>query len=135
MTKQEEIREGKQERLKQIVHEVLSQYVKGAVSGGVEIALLQAFSNEGVVIRVERELPKMPLDNLYQVEAVISQVLKDADYVATIPLIIKGNCYFCSKELTEEYWCYGCLNFVCDDCDNDLPVGKHKVEMHKEEEK
>ncbi len=27
-----------------------------------------------------------------------------------------GNCYKCGKELDSEFYCYGCKEFICDDC-------------------
>ncbi len=61
LTKEEEL-EIRLNRIKQRVHEVLSKYITGTVSGGVEVAIIQAFSDEGVVLKVNRELPKLSQD-------------------------------------------------------------------------
>ncbi|MBA7520393.1 hypothetical protein ES705_12489 [subsurface metagenome] len=46
-----------------------------------------------------------------------------------------GECYFCRKEVTSEYYCYGCKHYVCEDCEDydtfDRPSGLHKAEDHK----
>lgn len=42
------------------------------------------------------------------------------------------NCYFCGKELDEDYECFGCGSYVCDDCDETMPIGTHFVEDHRE---
>ena len=42
-------------------------------------------------------------------------------------------CYFCKQVVTEEDYCYGCEQYVCEKCfdeDGDFPVGKHQVEDH-----
>lgn len=43
----------------------------------------------------------------------------------------KPRCYFCNREVSEEDYCYGCREYICDDCDEMIPVGRHKVEDHK----
>lgn len=43
---------------------------------------------------------------------------------------IKGNCYFCGKEVTGDDWCYGCFHFVCEDCDMNYDC-QGKIENHK----
>ncbi len=45
-------------------------------------------------------------------------------------------CYFCNKPTTQEDFCYGCQQYICEECNTnaDLPFGKHKVEDHQEEE-
>ena len=52
--------------------------------------------------------------------------------VAAVPE--KGNCWFCGKEVGGEFFCYGCDEFVCEECDTDpfsLPFGGHIVENHQ----
>ena len=43
-----------------------------------------------------------------------------------------GRCYFCKREVDAGSYCYGCKEYVCEDCDNayDL-MGEHHVEDHK----
>ena len=43
-------------------------------------------------------------------------------------------CYFCRKEVDDDDYCYGCYEYVCQECyekDGDFPLGKHDVEDHK----
>lgn len=40
-------------------------------------------------------------------------------------------CYFCHKEVPEEDYCYGCKEYVCNDCDETGAGGNHAVEEHK----
>lgn len=48
---------------------------------------------------------------------------------------IKPRCYFCKAEVTECDFCYGCGQYVCEECEEypveDRPCGKHKVEDHR----
>jgi hypothetical protein len=45
-------------------------------------------------------------------------------------------CYFCKTPVTEDEYCYGCGEYVCDDCGLSMnpPFGKHPVEAHQEDE-
>jgi len=48
--------------------------------------------------------------------------------------IKEGNCHFCGKTVSDDFYCYGCKKFVCTECDEmgiDLPFGPHSVEDHK----
>lgn len=48
------------------------------------------------------------------------------------PVMKKPRCYFCKREVTEMDYCYGCGEYVCQECTGeDPPGGKHKVEDHK----
>lgn len=42
-------------------------------------------------------------------------------------------CYFCGKTVGDEYYCYGCGEYVCGDCGHRNPgaVGPHPVEDHE----
>jgi len=41
-------------------------------------------------------------------------------------------CYFCKKEVSDDYYCYGCDEYVCDDCDKEPELGEdHEVEDHR----
>ena len=60
MTKQGEIR-AKQLRLKQVIHEAIYPYLISGIKGGFEVAILEALSGEGVVIKVDRESLKREL--------------------------------------------------------------------------
>jgi len=43
-----------------------------------------------------------------------------------------GKCYFCGKEVDNEFYCYGCEHYICEEhlgCD--APMGKHDVEEHR----
>ena len=42
-------------------------------------------------------------------------------------------CYFCGKEVTEDDYCYGCKEYVCEECNETDPWGSHDVEDHQEE--
>lgn len=45
---------------------------------------------------------------------------------------VKGACYFCGKEVNGGVYCFGCREFVCQDCiGEDPPMGKHDVSEHK----
>lgn len=43
-----------------------------------------------------------------------------------------GPCFKCRVELTAEFYCYGCHEYVCDDCDtNEEATGLgHIVDLH-----
>jgi len=41
-------------------------------------------------------------------------------------------CYFCGRFVGDEAYCYGCLEYVCSDCDWTSPSGEHNVEKHQE---
>jgi len=44
----------------------------------------------------------------------------------------KGNCYFCRKEVNGWVYCFGCKEFICNDCNkNPEACGKHDVSEHK----
>lgn len=42
-----------------------------------------------------------------------------------------GNCYFCHKDVGAGNYCYGCLEYVCENCDFTGPSGAHEVEDHE----
>lgn len=45
---------------------------------------------------------------------------------------VKGKCYFCGKEVNGEFYCFGCGEFICDECEcDDPPFGRHSIEDHK----
>jgi len=48
----------------------------------------------------------------------------------------KGKCYFCGKLCDEGSYCYGCKEFICNECDErgiELDFGGHNhPEDHKE---
>ena len=64
----------------------LSEYHKDLYIAGAEL-LMMRLDELGVVLKVDRELPKLPLDNLYQIEDAISQTLNEAGYTAVESLI------------------------------------------------
>lgn len=42
-------------------------------------------------------------------------------------------CYFChSSVVTDEHYCPGCGQYICEDCDNETedPLNKHEPETH-----
>lgn len=41
-------------------------------------------------------------------------------------------CHFCARSVNEEDFCYGCQTYVCDDCDEEVPLGPHQAADHKE---
>lgn len=42
------------------------------------------------------------------------------------------NCHFCKREVGEECFCYGCEEYICDECyEVELAGEKHSVEDHK----
>lgn len=43
-----------------------------------------------------------------------------------------GRCYFCNKQTDFDHFCYGCGQYVCDDCSLSDPVGFHTPEEHSE---
>ena len=52
------------------------------------------------------------------------------------PGAVKGNCYFCGKEVDGWVYCFGCKEFVCDDCEKNPewpnePCGRHNVSEHQ----
>ena len=46
-------------------------------------------------------------------------------------------CYFCeltfTKDDAKEFYCSGCGEHVCEDCNETSVMGNHEVEEHKEE--
>lgn len=46
---------------------------------------------------------------------------------------VKGNCFICGKEVSGEFFCFGCREFICEDCDNIDPefTGLHSKEAHR----
>ena len=45
-----------------------------------------------------------------------------------------GVCYSCGTSLDDAYFCFGCKEFICDDCDrNSECVGSHSVGCHLSE--
>jgi hypothetical protein len=45
---------------------------------------------------------------------------------------VKGYCYFCGAEVSGEFYCFGCKEFVCDNCESESPpMGPHDVSEHK----
>lgn len=40
-------------------------------------------------------------------------------------------CYFCGKHCTEEDFCYGCQQYICEDCDETGIMGSHDPEDHR----
>lgn len=47
---------------------------------------------------------------------------------------IMPKCYFCHKEVSEDDYCFGCDDYVCEKCDENQTkaVGDHLVEDHKD---
>lgn len=44
----------------------------------------------------------------------------------------KKVCIFCGKDVTDDEYCYGCKEYVCEDCDNrSVPFGEHSVRDHE----
>ncbi len=45
---------------------------------------------------------------------------------------VPGNCFRCGKQIDEEFYCYGCTEYVCDDCITNTGVcgPGHAVELH-----
>lgn len=41
-------------------------------------------------------------------------------------------CFKCKKELNEDYFCSGCQDYICDECDvnYNIPFGGHPKELH-----
>ena len=40
-------------------------------------------------------------------------------------------CYFCRKEVSEDDYCFGCDEYVCDRCDQNEVAADHIVEDHE----
>jgi len=49
------------------------------------------------------------------------------------PGAVSGNCYFCGKEVDGTMYCFGCKEFVCNDCEKtpEQPSGRHHVSEHQ----
>jgi len=41
-------------------------------------------------------------------------------------------CYFCRREVSEDNYCFGCDEYVCDECDQNEVIADHLVEDHKD---
>ena len=40
-------------------------------------------------------------------------------------------CYFCSRPVTDEAYCFGCAEYICDDCDTAPELcGDHSPDDH-----
>ena len=40
-------------------------------------------------------------------------------------------CYLCGKQVSEEMYCFGCQEYICDECDVGHCIGfNHKPEDH-----
>jgi hypothetical protein len=46
----------------------------------------------------------------------------------------RSKCALCGKTVDDGSLCYGCKEYVCDDCDPGLetPLGKHSLDVHRE---
>ncbi len=42
-----------------------------------------------------------------------------------------GPCFFCARFVDEEYWCFGCEQYVCTECDVDQPWDEHDIDDHQ----
>jgi hypothetical protein len=41
-------------------------------------------------------------------------------------------CYFCDSNVDEDFLCYGCKHYVCDDCESaEPPFGPHTIDDHR----
>jgi hypothetical protein len=49
------------------------------------------------------------------------------------PSDASGNCFFCRKEVDGMFYCFGCKEFICGDCDHRDPMamGRHKACDHR----
>lgn len=48
----------------------------------------------------------------------------------------EGICHFCEEPCNQDDYCYGCREFICNQCDKrdmELPFEPHDVEKHKRE--
>ncbi len=48
-------------------------------------------------------------------------------------VIKKGPCCFCEKTVSSDFYCYGCREYVCKDCDvsmGNTPMGSHEPDDH-----
>ncbi|GAH53683.1 unnamed protein product [marine sediment metagenome] len=43
-------------------------------------------------------------------------------------------CYFCSRDVDNDRYCYGCRHYVCVECDETQPIGLHQIKDHKRKE-
>jgi len=49
----------------------------------------------------------------------------------------KAGCFFCGAPCTDEDYCHGCKESICDKCDEmgiELDFGPHSVEEHRRNE-
>jgi len=44
--------------------------------------------------------------------------------------VVHPRCWFCDKILAVGFFCFGCGEFVCEDCNNHEACGEHSVEEH-----
>ena len=44
---------------------------------------------------------------------------------------VSGTCFFCKKNLDGMDYCFGCKEFVCGDCNQREPIGRHEVTDHQ----
>ena len=73
-----------------------------------------------------------------EANALISCIERDTAQVALIKQLIgQTTCGVCGKDAPVETFCYGCLDFICDECQPPyepefIVSGKHDVDAHKE---
>lgn len=41
-----------------------------------------------------------------------------------------NSCYFCGTPLDDDYFCFGCEEAICDDCNLNDCSGRHAPECH-----
>ena len=47
---------------------------------------------------------------------------------------LRPRCFFCGGIVGVEDYCYGCGEYICENCYGYPPSGRHKVEAHQEDE-
>lgn len=84
--------------------------------------------SKGIIIDGEGEVP----DIVYSPNS--TSLLNDREkkklkFIRRMNIMPK--CHFCKKEIDDNSFCYGCNSYVCDECDQEEPVGQHDVEDHR----
>ena len=55
-----------------------------------------------------------------------------AELVMPIVVDLVPRCYFCKKVAGEDDYCYGCGEYICENCYGYPPSGRHDVAQHQE---
>jgi len=47
---------------------------------------------------------------------------------------VTGACFNCKKTASDEFFCFGCLSYICDDCSADWSIADAKMGSHNKKD-